>query len=151
MNPQPFSPSHRICSKYFEEHSSPFRKCFKQVPHKKFMQMCLNEQPQTEQDICKIAAFYKHECNYAGVPIKMPQQCGKLEWSSCSLCSSLWSFIDRDINSVKLFTRCCLALIFIVADISESTATKLSICWWHFNWDINNNDQFYELWYHCFQ
>ena len=73
----------RLCGKYFMEETSPFRMCFKQVPHEPFMTMCLNDLPTnvnrraSEEDICDVASFYVEECELAGVPVRMPTACGE--------------------------------------------------------------------------
>ena len=79
----------RLCGKYFMEETSPFRMCFKQVPHEPFMTMCLNDLPTnvnrraSEEDICDVASFYVEECELAGVPVRMPTACGEKK----TLCS----------------------------------------------------------------
>ena len=73
----------RLCAKYFRDESSPFRKCFKQVDNKAFMNMCLDDMPMNinrmvrDEDVCDVASNYVQECRFAGVPIAMPSPCGK--------------------------------------------------------------------------
>ncbi len=87
MNPDPKTRTYRTCSKYFESDSSPFRICFKQVDHKPFMNMCVNDlatRPNTiesENDVCDVAAFYVDECKRHGIPIRMPSLCGEYQYT----------------------------------------------------------------------
>lgn len=71
----------QLCAKFFEQQSSSLRKCFKQVDHKAFMDMCLDDMPfrsnrlPSESDVCNSVAFYVRECRQAGVFVPTPSHC----------------------------------------------------------------------------
>jgi hypothetical protein len=81
VTPDPTSRTYKTCAKYFESEYSPFRLCFKQVDHKEFMKMCVNDlitRPnsiEAENDVCNTASFYVAECTRHGIPIRMPKSC----------------------------------------------------------------------------
>lgn len=72
---------YRMCARYFEEETSPFRLCYGQIEPSEFMTMCVNEVSRSnEKDaaVCRIASFYVDQCKMARVPVRMPRGCGKL-------------------------------------------------------------------------
>lgn len=81
LSPTTGTPRYDLCAKYFVEPKSAFRSCYGQVTSAAFMQMCMNDMGsngvETEQDVCKAAAFYVDECERHGVPLRMPSACGE--------------------------------------------------------------------------
>eukprot|EP00920_Eleutheroschizon_duboscqi_P012335 GHVT01029474.1.p1 GENE.GHVT01029474.1~~GHVT01029474.1.p1 ORF type:complete len:2008 (+),score=229.68 GHVT01029474.1:1639-7662(+) len=75
----------RLCKQYFEDQTSMFRPCFRQVDPTPFMTMCMNDMPvdenrnPSEADTCKVGAFYVDECRRAGVPLRLPKECVRCE------------------------------------------------------------------------
>lgn len=76
----PESHRYKLCAKYFMDNESPFRPCFEQVDHQKFMTMCLNmpsnsNRLETEEDTCNVASYYVNECKKNSVRIRLPRLC----------------------------------------------------------------------------
>ena len=74
---------YKLCAKYFMADDSPFRPCFRVMEPERFMHMCLNDMPEninsipSEEDLCKIASFYVHECRAQHVLLEEPKVCGE--------------------------------------------------------------------------
>ena len=84
----PSTQQYRVCAALFKNEFSQFRPCFKIIEPSAFMTMCINDiatnvnrQP-TEQDTCRIAAFYVDECRREGVPVRVPKTCGTYFYST---------------------------------------------------------------------
>ena len=71
---------YRMCARYFEEETSPFRLCYGQIKPAEFMTMCVNEVSRSNDKdaaTCRIASFYVDQCKMARVPIRIPRSCGE--------------------------------------------------------------------------
>jgi hypothetical protein len=72
---------YRACERYFDDDSSPFRSCFKRVDPEPFLTMCVNDAPmddnslEAQEDVCRVAAAYSHECRRHEVHMRMPSKC----------------------------------------------------------------------------
>jgi len=75
----------KVCSRYFRELTSPLRACFRRVDPDLYLDMCMSDVPrddnslQGQEDICRVAAAYVHECNMQEVPLRLPNQCVSCE------------------------------------------------------------------------
>lgn len=76
---------YRACAKLFSAESSTFRSCFRVVPVEPYMKMCVNDAPvgdnslEAQEDTCRVAAAYYHECRRHEAHVRMPSQCVQCE------------------------------------------------------------------------
>lgn len=76
---------YRACATYFSDATSPFRSCFRRVSPEPYLAMCVNDVPasdnslEAQEDVCRVAAAYQHECRRQEVHIRLPSQCVRCE------------------------------------------------------------------------
>ena len=75
--------NYKMCADLFKEQSSPFRSCFKVVDPEKYLKMCVQDMPISDnreelpEDVCRVAAAYYHECRRHEVHVRLPKECGE--------------------------------------------------------------------------
>jgi hypothetical protein len=76
---------YRKCATYFSDATSPFRSCFRRVDPEPFLKMCVDDVSvndnslEAQDDVCRTAAAYMHECRRNEVHLRMPSECVKCE------------------------------------------------------------------------
>jgi len=79
------------CKTILEAETSQFRHCFKIIPPKKYLEMCLKDISAVYNDdvindkICSVSSLYVTNCKMHGVPIRRPKFCTKCQSPSSAL------------------------------------------------------------------
>lgn len=96
---------YRACAKLFKDESSTFRSCFRVVPAEKYMEMCVRDVPmgdnslEAEEDTCRIAAAYRHECQRHETHVRMPNECIQCEVTISDKTSD--KFYESDVKTLE--------------------------------------------------